>query len=263
MRWWWKSHDVVVHHDNASKEWIWSEKIGLRSFHPSNASLFTSCHPFMNSCPLAISSPLPSSLYLPHAAARQEEKKKHVVYNIWTSITSNGGFPESIEMEIRRLCVDKCWNCLSEPIDVCHVFAKEDRQAPCMYGKSIVSFFTEYNNQLAYLHFLRNPTPKSRASSGLWSRLDSQRHRSLSTSASMYHSHQESLDSPAGLYRRVFLRDFIPYLPESIRNELKPWHGNPMASVRRGILATGSMRIDRFPNETFEQLRILQRLCKA
>ncbi|KKZ68708.1 hypothetical protein EMCG_05679 [[Emmonsia] crescens] len=33
-----------------------------------------------------------------------------------------------------------------------------------------------------------------------------------------------------------------------------------MASIRRGILATGTMRIDKFPKETVPQLRKLQEL---
>lgn len=91
-----------------------------------------------------------------------------------------------------------------------------------------------------------------------------QSHR-VCPSAAMYREYQESrgdlpIGSLGGLYRRIFLIDYIPSLPQSSRDEVKSWHGNPMASIRRGILATGTMRIDKFPKETVGQLRKLQEL---
>lgn len=67
-------------------------------------------------------------------------------------------------------------------------------------------------------------------------------------------------DSSGGLYRRILLKSYIPYMPQTQIDEPKPWHGNPIGAIRRGIMATGTMRVDRFPPQVCTQLRELQEL---
>lgn len=55
-----------------------------------------------------------------------------------------------------------------------------------------------------------------------------------------------SSDAIGGLYRRVFLKNFIAggMIPDVVRlcSTPKEWHGNPMASIRRAVAALGSPR---------------------
>jgi hypothetical protein len=40
----------------------------------------------------------------------------------------------------------------------------------------------------------------------------------------------------------------------------KSWHGEPIAAIRRAIMALGSMRVDAIPREILDELRVLQGL---
>jgi hypothetical protein len=62
----------------------------------------------------------------------------------------------------------------------------------------------------------------------------------------------------SGLYRRIFLKD---YLPPGISPEgPKQWHGAPIATLRRGIMALGSPRITSLHEATANQLQTLRDL---
>lgn len=84
-------------------------------------------------------------------------------------------------------------------------------------------------------------------------------------SATAYLEHQkESLLIPdnaaGGLYQRVLLQDYYPLLPKDALSQPKSWHGSPMAAIRRAIMASGTMRLDMFPQQAYLQIRELQQL---
>lgn len=70
-----------------------------------------------------------------------------------------------------------------------------------------------------------------------------------------HHLDQNRVQQPAngGLYRAFFLTYDIPRPP-------KIWHGDPMASIRRGIAILGSSRIGMMDRRIVDQLRTLQDL---
>lgn len=67
-----------------------------------------------------------------------------------------------------------------------------------------------------------------------------------------------------GLYRRIFLKDYLhPGLisPEDLGvTSSKQWHGAPIATLRRGIMALGSPRIASLDEATVNQLQTLRDL---
>jgi hypothetical protein len=67
-----------------------------------------------------------------------------------------------------------------------------------------------------------------------------------------------------GLYRRIFLKDYLhPGLisPEDLGvTTSKQWHGAPIATLRRGIMALGSPRITFLNEATVNQLQTLRDL---
>lgn len=88
--------------------------------------------------------------------------------------------------------------------------------------------------------------------------------------AAQYRKHQKqrglvSSHACGGLYRRVFLKQFFSpflHLPEFVQllSPPKPWHGNPMASIRRAIAALGSpgfLFVDPIVRRDLERLRDL------
>lgn len=97
----------------------------------------------------------------------------------------------------------------------------------------------------------------------------------------LHQSDQEGLlsdDDSWGLYRAIYLRtDFLPrVLPSNKIVEptifttplaqlnsnavAKSWHGEPIAAIRRAIMALGSMRVDAIPRQILDELRELQGL---
>lgn len=70
--------------------------------------------------------------------------------------------------------------------------------------------------------------------------------------------------SSGGLYRRIFLKDYLhPGLisPEDLGvTTPKQWHGAPIATLRRGIMALGSPRITSLDKTTVNQLQTLRDL---
>lgn len=67
----------------------------------------------------------------------------------------------------------------------------------------------------------------------------------------------------SGLYRPIFLKEYLHprFSPEELGlTEPKQWHGAPIATLRRGILALGSARITSLDETTVSQLQTLRDL---
>lgn len=63
-----------------------------------------------------------------------------------------------------------------------------------------------------------------------------------------------------GLYRRVVLKPFQPMIPLSLFTEPKPWHGAPLAIIRRAFTALGTVRINQWPSDLLSSLNELRAL---
>ncbi|KAJ9303618.1 hypothetical protein DTO217A2_6889 [Paecilomyces variotii] len=76
-----------------------------------------------------------------------------------------------------------------------------------------------------------------------------------------------SSDAIGGLYRRVFLKNFLldGRYPDVLRDCSTPkeWHGNPIASIRRAFAALGSPRIYVLGSEIRKELELLRDLYFA
>lgn len=89
-------------------------------------------------------------------------------------------------------------------------------------------------------------------------------------SAADYKDHQVregkvSSLAPGGLYCRIFLKDFLLggiLAIETLRMLAldKPWHGNPIASLRRAFGILGSVRIEALDPNIYHQLHRLRHL---
>jgi len=71
-------------------------------------------------------------------------------------------------------------------------------------------------------------------------------------------------EAASGLYRPIFLKHYLLgglVSPEQIGlTKPKQWHGAPLATLRRGILALGSGRICHIDSQTVTQLETLRNL---
>lgn len=66
--------------------------------------------------------------------------------------------------------------------------------------------------------------------------------------------------SNGGLYQIIYLWNANELLATNNGVQFKSWHGEPMAAIRRGIQATGTMRVEKFPKDVLSDLRVLQSL---
>lgn len=88
-------------------------------------------------------------------------------------------------------------------------------------------------------------------------------------SAEMYHAHQiESgkADPSAigGLYKPVILMEWFSLMypnvvfPGGALSRERPWHGDPLTTIRRAMNALGTMRINKFPDGVYADLHELR-----
>ncbi|EER38444.1 conserved hypothetical protein [Histoplasma capsulatum H143] len=197
-------------------------------------------------------------------------------------------FPGRVKLETRRLAGGACWTCSATPVEVCHVFAKGDHQLESLLiSRGLLSFdLASMENAIAlcptcHTNFDNTSDPgfffvpadleyfirfekddylrrTQQASIGLQS-------PRVCPDAMAYQQHQHAHgEVPAqalgGLYQRIFLQSYLPFMPQDQANIPKSWHGHPMAAIRRAILATGTMRLDRYPEQIYLQIRELQKL---
>lgn len=94
----------------------------------------------------------------------------------------------------------------------------------------------------------------------------------LCPTAEQYYTHQMGnstigTTSTGGLYNVYILTEISALWTEETTRRVtslpRPWHGEPLAAIRRGIHALGSLNISRIPTEVAAQLRRLQDLYQA
>ncbi|KAG5297604.1 hypothetical protein I7I48_06767 [Histoplasma ohiense] len=189
------------------------------------------------------------------------------------SSSNSSAFSETIKFETKRLSGPNCWACNTCSPHICHVVAQEDIQAELWEQAGLFNFsYKSVENSIplcpschaefdrfidpGYVFFptdisyfiefeLRDRERRRQAAE-----TGSPVQRQVPT-ASDYKTFQQqngiiSSDTVGGLYRRVFLRNYLlggllPDLPRSFATS-KFWHGNPMASLRRAMAALGSSR---------------------
>ncbi|PLB35932.1 uncharacterized protein BDW47DRAFT_57549 [Aspergillus candidus] len=201
-------------------------------------------------------------------------------------------FSAATRLEVQRLSGNACWACGTLSPQIAHVIGNEDGQIPLWSDMSLLNFsLTSADNGIplcptCHVEFDRSEDPgfiflpvdipffiefelKDRERRAVAEKDGKILRREVPTNI-MYVDHlirQRRLpegSTGGGLYRPIFLR---PYLlggrvsPEDFGLlQTKQWHGAPMASLRRGILALGSGRICTVDETTVEDLQRLRDL---
>ena len=75
------------------------------------------------------------------------------------------------------------------------------------------------------------------------------------------------MDATGGLYSPVLFKEFTAKVPPFMKKSYmeyftrtRPWHGAPIAALRRVIASLGSLRIAAFSDETLNDLELLRNL---
>ncbi|KAB8227225.1 HNH endonuclease signature motif containing protein [Aspergillus alliaceus] len=196
-------------------------------------------------------------------------------------------FSTATKTEVRRLAGDRCWVCQSTEPQICHVIANEDKQLDVWFEAGLLNFsllsaangiplcatchtqfdrahdpgFVFIPTDLQYfIDFELEDRERRLASNTL--------PRQVPTSV-MYRDHlmkEKKIpdDTTSGLYRPIFLKEYLLQGIISVEDlgftKPKQWHGAPIATLRRGILALGSARITSLDKVTVAQLQVLRDL---
>ncbi|CAG8899459.1 unnamed protein product [Penicillium egyptiacum] len=205
--------------------------------------------------------------------------------------TKSDVFSAATKLEIKRLSGDSCWACETESPQIAYVIAKEDKQIPLWSTEGLLTFsLTSAANGIplcptCHVEFDRFDDPgfvfipadlqyfidfelKDSEKRALAAREGNILPREVPTST-LYRDHlfEQGIISDratSGLYQPIFLKKYLlggRFSPEEFGlAEPKHWHGAPLATLRRGILALGSGRICGINLATVTQLEMLRNL---
>ncbi|KAL2013452.1 hypothetical protein VTN00DRAFT_977 [Thermoascus crustaceus] len=182
-------------------------------------------------------------------------------------------FPPSTKLEARRLTGDRCWLCGDTPPDAAHVLAKSD---PARFVVTAIRISTALRIQVGFLY----PTDlKFFIEFECEDRERRRRERAEGRvpikkipDAATYLSRQVTeglvpVGSIGELYTPIFLKQFYVDLPPDLQKPVyeypsreRPWHGAPIAALRKAIAALGSLRAEVSSDDTFQDLQLLHDL---
>ncbi|KAL4798691.1 hypothetical protein BDV19DRAFT_386166 [Aspergillus venezuelensis] len=200
-------------------------------------------------------------------------------------------FSAATRLEVKRLSGDACWACGTLAPIIAHVIGKEDNQVSLWIDMSLLNFsLASADNGIplcptCHTEFDRSEDPgfiflpvdipffiefelQDQERRAVAERDGKIVRREVPTNI-MYIDHlihQRRLPegSTGGLYQPIFLRQYLlggRVSPEDLGLlETKQWHGAPMASLRRGIMALGSGRICTVDETTVKDLQRLRDL---
>ncbi|OQE32730.1 hypothetical protein PENFLA_c001G04063 [Penicillium flavigenum] len=198
-------------------------------------------------------------------------------------------FSDTVKLEVTRLSGVECWSCSITDPEFAHVVAQEDGQVQHWREAGLFPFslkaamnciqlcptcYTAYacfnDPRWVFLptdlnFFIRHEIEdqQRRAQADLPS-------GRIVPTAKDYHDHLASKDlvphdAIGGLYRGYYLNDFfrigrfpIDFL--KLPTTPKPWHGHPLATIRRGIAILGSARCYALGRTTIDELTTLRDL---
>ncbi|KAL5344740.1 hypothetical protein ACLOAV_010432 [Pseudogymnoascus australis] len=211
-----------------------------------------------------------------------------------SSRSSNSTFSGSTREKVVELDHGgTCWHCRASPTDICHVIGKKDRDFDRLLQQGLITFenLGHVDNAiplcpLCHRNFddMLNPgfifPPADLEYFIQYEKADQDRRREIgrrtgtmptrvSPTAESYRNHQIETgaipsDACGGTYMRFTLRDYFPKLgqPPFVPGagsfpDPEPWHGAPMAALRRAFLVLGSPFLQGIPKETKHMLRTL------
>jgi hypothetical protein len=201
-------------------------------------------------------------------------------------------FPFSTKKLIRGILKD-CWLCGAMPCDRAYVLARADLIEVLAAGNFINFTLTGVGNAIGLCGVYH--TNFDRADDPGWVfhptdikyfiqfECDDRERRALERAAGLtpkrivpdaetYLMRQKAqglvpMDSTGGLYSPVLFKEFTakvpPFMKQSYLEYLtrtRPWHGAPIAALRRAIASLGSLRIAAFSDETLNDLELLRNL---
>ncbi|KAL4787638.1 hypothetical protein BJX76DRAFT_318530 [Aspergillus varians] len=202
---------------------------------------------------------------------------------------SSNKFSDTVKLEVVRLSGANCWSCLNSDPEFAHVVAQKDGQALYWIQAGLLPFpFKAAVNCIplcssCHASFDRSYDPcwvflPTDLKFFIRYEIEDQSRRAQSDPTSgrivptieKYRDHLASKevvsqDATGGLYRGYYLKDFLHggYMSlESLQllSTPKPWHGHPLAAIRRGIAILGSARCYALDRTTIDDLTTLRRL---
>ncbi|KAJ5922415.1 hypothetical protein N7516_010118 [Penicillium verrucosum] len=201
----------------------------------------------------------------------------------------SNAFSDTVKLEVSRLSGAQCWSCSTTETEFAYVIAQIDGQVSCWIEAGLVPFSLKAVTNCIQLC----PTCHAafdRADDPRWVflptdlnffiryELEDQRRRAqadppstrIVPTAKDYRDHHTSKglvpdDAIGGLYRGYYLKNFLcdGRLPIDFLRVLtapKPWHGHPLAAIRRGIAILGSARCHALDQATIDELTMLRDL---
>ncbi|KAL4793926.1 hypothetical protein BDV19DRAFT_365610 [Aspergillus venezuelensis] len=198
-------------------------------------------------------------------------------------------FSDTVKLEVVRLSGANCWSCLNSDPEFAHVVAQKDGQALYWIQAGLLPFSFKAAVNCITLCFSCHAS-FDRSSDPCWIFLptdlnffirfeindqfrcaqNDQTSGRIVPTIEKYRDHLASKevaapDAPGGLYRGYYLKNFLHggYMSvESLQflTTPKPWHGHPLAAIRRGIAILGSARCYALDRTTIDELTTLRRL---
>ncbi|KAL2821469.1 hypothetical protein BJX63DRAFT_217263 [Aspergillus granulosus] len=207
-----------------------------------------------------------------------------------SSITTQPlAFSEATDLVVGSMMANTCWACAKRRAQACHVIPKEDYQTELWISRGLIDFpISSHENGIAlcpscreefddaydmgftfmpedldfFIEFEQNDQERRRQAT-----FAGQASERRVPDANLYKQHQVerglvSAESIGGLYRPIFLCQILgPHLqPDPSFYAPKPWHGAPLASLRRAFLVLGSGRASVIGDERLEKLWKLKKL---
>ncbi|CAI7571420.1 unnamed protein product [Penicillium palitans] len=201
----------------------------------------------------------------------------------------SNAFSHTVKLEVSRLSSGQCWSCSTTDPEFAHVIAQKDGQVDCWKEAGLLPFSLKAVTNCVQLcptchtafdrsddpHWVFLPTDLNFfikyevADRQRRAETDEPSYRIVPT-AKEYHNHLTSKglvpdDAIGGLYRGYYLKNFLygGRLPIDLLRSLtapKPWHGHPLATIRRGIAILGSARCHTLDQTTIDELSLLRDL---
>ncbi|PLN78865.1 hypothetical protein BDW42DRAFT_174029 [Aspergillus taichungensis] len=201
-----------------------------------------------------------------------------------SDVSHSSGFSETTRGQVEALYEEKCFACAVPYPEIAHVIPKADHAIEVWVQRGLVDFplnsltnavplcptcHSQFDNHLDPGFVF---VPKDLQYFIDYEREDHERRKNAIIegacaqihvpTAAMYKEHQSKKgviqsDATAGLYTRIFVKEYMwPGFFENFKQPL-PWHGAPIASLRKAFLLLSSCRIGSVDATLIKQLTTL------
>ncbi|CAG8892384.1 unnamed protein product [Penicillium egyptiacum] len=229
--------------------------------------------------------PPPASLSCPASVSRFSYRTQ----NSQPRTDISNAFSDTVKLEVARLSGAQCWSCSTTEPEFAHVIAQKDGQVHYWIEAGLLPFSLKAMTNCIQLcptchaAFDRSDDPRwvflpTDLNFFIRHEFEDRRRRAqadppssrIVPTAKDYRDHLTSKglvpdDAIGALYRGYYLKNLLcgGRLPIDFLRVLttpKPWHGHPLAAIRRGIAILGSARCHALDHTTIDELAVLRDL---